>query len=292
MEENKTEEYILGAEERAIFEELKQVEASVEYNIKKLNRTLLQTRYYKEFILITKEGPVKLSNFFITVEQEENGKLSYHFRWFDKKLSMIDENMSVEKGKVHVVPEFKDIVGNIKINIEELITENDKQKGRLKGITEKLTVEQIRKIFSEEEQEEAAQAEKIELDFAKQTEKVKIGKYVQIKNNKIFERIPGVFEKGRKHIAAEDIESGNYIIIEKDKDKYYKNPEIQSGQFTIKKIFIMEHDEEKKEYQMYSQIMHIESYSNRKILIQKDELGELKVELIQVTQCQNLNEKI
>ena len=82
MERNKTKQYTFGADEKETLEKLSTVEASVGQNIQERNqRELIATKYYSEFVINTQKGPVTLENVFITAERDEQGQMSYHFRW-------------------------------------------------------------------------------------------------------------------------------------------------------------------------------------------------------------------
>ena len=85
MEENKTEKYTFGVDEKETLQAMATVEASVGQHIqKKSQRELVATKYYSKFVINTKNGPVTLNNVFITAERNKEGELSYHFRWLIK----------------------------------------------------------------------------------------------------------------------------------------------------------------------------------------------------------------
>ena len=83
MEGSKTNQYTFGPEEKEILQKISIIEASVEQNMQKKNiqEELIKTKYYSEFAIETKKGPIILNNVFITAEKDKEGNISYHFRW-------------------------------------------------------------------------------------------------------------------------------------------------------------------------------------------------------------------
>ena len=140
MENNKTEQYTFAPEEKEILQKLNVVEASVNaQNIQEKNqRELIATKYYSEFVINTEKGPITLKNVFITAEQDQNGKTSYHFRWInenEKGEQIIEECLSIDgDGKVHTEGDLAKYLGE-ELDIEELMKSNDLEKGRLKGVS-------------------------------------------------------------------------------------------------------------------------------------------------------------
>ena len=142
MENNKTEQYTFAPEEKEILEKLNIIEASVDsQNIQEKNqRELIATKYYSEFVINTISGPITLKNVFITAEQDQNGKTSYHFRWLnenEKGEQVVEECLAIDgDGKVYATGDLAKYLGE-ELNIEELMKSNDLEKGRLKGVSEK-----------------------------------------------------------------------------------------------------------------------------------------------------------
>lgn len=298
MDENKTEQYTFGADERATLEKLRQLEASVEQNNQRKNqRELITTKYYSEFIINTRKGPVTLNNVFITAERNKEGEMSYHFRWIAKKENgeqTIEENLVVdENGNVFASEGLKYYLGDAEIDIEELIVENDNEKGRLKGISERVLDDDSQRDKQQDkedrvqEEEQEAKNQKIEEDLAEQGEEVKIGKYREIKDDKIADRMPEVFEKGKKYGIAEDKVTGDCIIIEKENGQYKKNENVESGKKTTKRIFSIQPNGKLKESEIPDQSMRIKNNPQIELALEKDEYGDLEVQTVQVTPCES-----
>ena len=130
MEENKNEQYTFAPEEKEILEKMNLVEASVkEQNIQNKNqRELIATKYYSEFVVNTEKGPITLKNVFITSEMDQQGKVSYHFRWInenDNGEQVIEECLSIDAdGKVHAIGDLADYLGE-ELDIEKFVKSND-----------------------------------------------------------------------------------------------------------------------------------------------------------------------
>ena len=130
MEEKNT-QYTFAPEEKEILEKLEIVESGVSEKLNKENGELISTKYYEEFIINTKRGPVTLKELFITTEKNQEGKISFHFRWINEKTQTIEEKIIVDsEGRIYTIPELQEFIGDLDINIEELMAENEKEKGK------------------------------------------------------------------------------------------------------------------------------------------------------------------
>lgn len=292
MDSKEDNTYKFNKKEEEILKKLQKVEISVANSIKKSNRDLLQTRYYEQFKVNSRQGEITLENVFITVEQEDNGKISYHFRWLDKESELIEEKILVEDdGMLYTIPELENLFVDIEINMEELINENDKEEYS-RGISERSTPETVKKLLnqkddkdnSDEEKDEDAQ--KIEADLAEQDKDIKIGKHRKIKDDKIAEIMPEVFEEGKEYEIAEDNKSNKCIIVVKENGKYKENQKIEQGVTTTKKIFTIEPDGKQKESEMPDQLMRVPSDQDKEIAVTRDPYGDLQIRTVHVTPCQ------
>ena len=234
MEENKTEQYTFGTDEKETLKTMATVETSVGQHIQEKNqRELVSTKYYSEFVINTKNGPVTLNNVFITAERNKEGELSYHFRWVIKNRNgeqSIEENLAIdENGEIYVAEGLKDYLSDVQIDIEELMAENDDiKKGRLKGVSEKAEPEKMEKALEDEKKEKTPDEEKqqneetqeIEEDLEEQGEDLRISKYRKIKDTHLAERMPDVFGDGAEYGVAFSNKLNRYVIISKISSKY------------------------------------------------------------------------
>ena len=198
MDKNKTEQLTFGADEKEILKKMETVESSIGQNIQERNqRELIATKYYSEFVINTKNGPVTLNNVFITAEKDQQGNMSYHFRWIregEKGEHTIEENMVVDKdGKVYATGGLKDYLGDAEIDLDGIMAENDDiEKGRLRGISGIADKKEIEKSIKEKDDKNAQKEEKpeeqIEDDLGGE-ENLEISYYRKIKDNNLDEQI-------------------------------------------------------------------------------------------------------
>lgn len=293
MEENKTEKYTFGVDEKETLQAMATVEASVGQHIqKKSQRELVATKYYSKFVINTKNGPVTLNNVFITAERNKEGELSYHFRWLIKDKNgeqSIEENLAIdENGEIYVSEGLKDYLGDDQIDIEELMAENDDvKKGRLKGVSEKAEPEKMEKELEDEKKEKTPDEEKqkIEEDLKEQGEDLKISKYREIKDKHVAERMPDVFGDGTEYGVAFSNKLNRFVIISKVNGKYQINENVEPARMTWKSIISIDPNGESVERKVPHALMKT-NRSDKEIAVTIGQYGEVDIETVDVLPCQ------
>ena len=286
MEENKNEQYTFAPEEKEILEKMNLVEASVkEQNIQNKNqRELIATKYYSEFVVNTEKGPITLKNVFITSEMDQQGKVSYHFRWInenDNGEQVIEECLSIDAdGKVHAIGDLADYLGE-ELDIEEFVKSNDLEKGRLKGISEK---------SRPEEKQENEEVKEINKEMKKQGQDLELTNIRPIKDvQNIKERIPGVFDNSEEQAQAYSNKLGKFVIIEKvqndDKGTWQLNEDIQPAQPTMKTIISIDEDGDKIERKVPHALMKT-NRSDKEMAVTYGPYGTVNVQTVDVLPCQ------
>lgn len=136
MEENKSAQYTFGPEEKQILAILDSFEQELQARLQENNGEVENIKYYEKF----KMGDIDFNNIFITTEKDAEGNFTFHVY----SGSSSNEILAVDKdGKVSsIIPELEAYLSNI--NLEEVIAENEKEPGRLKGISEKMTPEEVK----------------------------------------------------------------------------------------------------------------------------------------------------
>ena len=212
MEENKSEQEILASFERELNEKLQETKGEIE-----------RVKYYERFTI----NGVDFNNIFITAEKDVAGNITYHMYSGDSSKEIISIGSD---GKVETKnPELKKYLGEV--DLEKSIAENERGRERQKGISEKATPKQTKKQEKDDSDEKKDEnTQQIEADLAAQGEEVRIGKHREIKDDKIAERMPEVFEKGKKYEIAEDRVTGEAMIIEKENGRYKKNEKVEKGE--------------------------------------------------------------
>lgn len=287
MEDNKTEQYTFAPEEKEILEKLNVVEASVNaQNIQEKNqRELVATKYYSEFVINTDNGQITLKDVFITAEQDQNGKTSYHFRWInenEKGEQVIEECLSIDaKGKVHATGDLAKYLGE-ELNIEELIESNDLEKGRLKGVSEK--------ISKVEKDEQDNNEEKIDEDLKEQGQDLELINVREIKDiQNIKERNPEVFGDSDEHAQGYSKKLGKFVMLEKVQDgkksKWQLNEKIQPAQRTLRTIISIDEKGEKIERKVPYALMKT-NRSDKEIAVTYGQYGTVNIQTVDVLPCQ------
>jgi len=290
MEENKTVQYTFGPEEKEILQKMSIVETSVERNNKQKNqRELIATKYYSEFVIDTKKGPVTLNNVFITAERNKESEMSYHFRWIMQKENgeqTIEENLVVdENGNIYVSDGFKDYLGDAEIDIEELMTQNDSEKGNLKGISEKVEPKEIEQDEMQGNEQDN-ETQEVEKDLQEQGEDLEISKYRKIKDTHVAERIPEAFGDGTENGIAFSNKLNRYVIISKLEGHYQMNENVEPARMTWKTIISIDADGQKVERQVPHALMQLPNNDKKEIAVTLDQYGDADIQTVDVLPCQ------
>lgn len=291
MENNKTEQYTFAPEEKEILEKLNIIEASVDLqNIQEKNqRELIATKYYSEFVINTINGPITLKNVFITAEKDQNGKTSYHFRWINenkKGEQIIEECLSIDgDGKVHATGDLAKYLGE-ELNIEELMKSNDLEKGRLKGVSEKIS--EVEKDKQDNSKEEKSQ--EIDEDLKEQGQDLELINVREIKDiQDIKERMPEIFEDSDEHAQGYSKKLGRYVMLEKvqngGKSKWQLNEKIQPSEPTRRKIISIDEKGENIEKEVPHALMKT-NRSDKEIAVTYGQYGIVNIQTVDVLPCQ------
>ena len=291
MENNKTEQYTFAPEEKEILQKLNVVEASVNaQNIQEKNqRELIATKYYSEIVINTEKGPITLKNVFITAEQDQNGKTSYHFRWInenEKGEQIIEECLSIDgDGKVHTEGDLAKYLGE-ELDIEELMKSNDLEKGRLKGVSEKIS-----KVEKDEQtNDKGDESQEIDQDLKEQGQDLGLINVREIKDiQNIKERMPEAFGNSDEHAQGYSQTLGKFVMVEKVKDgkksKWQLNEKVEPSQPTRRKIISIDEKGENIEKEVPYALMKT-NRSDKEIAVTYGQYGTVNIQTVDVLPCQ------
>ena len=291
MENNKTEQYTFAPEEKEILQKLNVVEASVNaQNIQEKNqREIVATKYYSEFVINTEKGQITLKDVFITAEQDQNGKTSYHFRWInenEKGEQVVLECLAIDAdGKVKTSGDLAKYLGE-ELDIEDLIESNDLEKGRLKGASEK--VSKLKK--DEQDNSQKGKEQEIEQDLQEQGQDLELTNIREIKDiQDIKERMPEVFGDSDEHAQGYSKTLGKFVMIEKVQDggksKWQLNEKAQPAQTTLRTIISIDEKGEKIEKKVPYALMKT-NRSDKEIAVSYGPYGTVNIETVDVLPCQ------
>ena len=291
MENNKTEQYTFAPEEKKILQKLNVVEASVNaQNIQEKNqRELIATKHYSEIVINTEKGPITLKNVFITAEQDQNGKTSYHFRWInenEKGEQIIEECLSIDgDGKVHTEDDLAKYLGE-ELDIEELMKSNDSEKGRLKGVSEKIS-----KVEKDEQtNDKGDESQEIDQDLKEQGQDLGLINVREIKDiQNIKERMPEAFGNSDEHAQGYSQTLGKFVMVEKVKDgkksKWQLNEKVEPSQPTRRKIISIDEKGENIEKEVPYALMKT-NRSDKEIAVTYGQYGTVNIQTVDVLPCQ------
>lgn len=291
MEENKSAQYTFGPEEKQILAILDSFEQELQARLQENNGEVENIKYYEKF----KMGDIDFNNIFITTEKDAEGNFSFHVY----SGSSSNEILAVDKdGKVSsIIPELEAYLSNI--NLEEVIAENEKEPGRLKGISEKMTPEEVKemlegkeKIVDEEEQETDEQQEdkgetteeKIKKDLEEQGEDLEISNYRKIKDKNVAERMPQVFGNSEENGIAYSNKLNRFIMLTKVNGKFKINDNVEPAQTAWKTIISIDENGESIEKRVPHALMET-SNDKQEIAITYGPYGEIDIETVEVLPC-------
>ena len=288
MENNKTEQYTFAPEEKEILQKMNVVEASVNaQNIQEKNqREIVATKYYSEFVINTEKGPITLKDVFITAEQDQNGKTSYHFRWInenEKGEQVVTECLAIDAdGKVKTSGDLAKYLGE-ELDIEDLIESNDLEKGRLKGASEKVS-----KL--EKDEQDNSKEQEIDQDLQEQGQDLGLTNIREIKDiQNIKERNPDVFGDSDEHAQGYSQTLGRFVMVEKVQDggksRWQLNEKVQPAQTTLRKIISIDEEGKKIEKKVPYALMKT-NRSDKEIAVSYGPYGTVNIETVDVLPCQ------
>ena len=291
MENNKTEQYTFAPEEKEILQKMDVVEASVNaQNIQEKNqREIVATKYYSEFVINTEKGPITLKDVFITAEQDQNGKTSYHFRWInenEKGEQVVTECLEIDAdGKVKTSGDLANYLGE-ELDIEALMESNDLEKGRLKGVSEK--VSKLEK--DEQDNSQKGKEQEIEQDLQEQEQDLGLTNIREIKDiQNIKERMPEVFGDSDEHAQGYSKTLGKFVMLEKVQDggksKWQLNEKIQPAQRTLRTIISIDEKGDKIERKVPYALMKT-NRSDKEIAVTYGQYGTVNIQTVDVLPCQ------
>lgn len=288
MNKETREQYTFKPEEKEILQEIATVESSVEKSKKQKEEQeeIVTTKYYSEFIINTKQGPIILNNVFITLERSKEGDMSYHFRWIVKNKNgkqTIEEKLVIdEHGNIYASEGLEDYLKDEEIDINELMAENDDiKKGRLKGISEKMDSKEQQDTQYKKDEE----TQKIEEDLEEQGEDLRISKYTKIKDTYVSERMPDVFNKGTENGITFSNKLNRFVMISKVNGKYQINENVEPARMTWKSIISIEPNGKKVERKIPHALMET-NRDDKEIAVTIGQYGEIDIETIDVLPCQ------
>lgn len=303
MKENKTEQYTFGPEEKDTLEILGLFEQELDEKLEESESEVQKVKYYETFQI----NEVNFNNIFITTEKDVEGNLTYHVYCGDSsnEILSIDSEGNVDVKNSELVPFLLDV------DLEEMINQNEKEPGKLKGISEKADPEELQRAIEkedehghkqkqedeeekEDEQEEQQEenenedeeTKEIDKDLKEQGEDLQISSYRKIKDSNISERMPEVFQDGVENGIAFSNKLNRFVIISKINGHYQLNKNVEPARLTWRTITSISPDGEQVERRVPHALMEIPGNDNKEIAVSIGHYGDIDIETVDVMPCQ------
>lgn len=283
MEEKKSEQYTFAPEEKQILEILNAFERELQEKLQETKGDIERVKFYEKFQM---QG-IDFKNIFITEERDINGNISYHVYCGDSsnEIISIDNN-----GKTKIKLELEKYLSGI--DLEQAILENEKDKGRLKGISEKTEPEEIKKKLlkkqpdeqQENNREENKETEEVREDLEAKGQDLKISKVRGIKDSHFKERMPEFFEETSENKIAYSDQLNGFVILSKINGEWQVNPSIEPAKTTRKTILSLGEDGEQIEKTVPYALMKTDN-SNKEIAVTIDQYGYIDIQTVDVLPC-------
>ena len=281
---------------------LNDVSESVKQTIQENDKKLIETRYYKEFVLNTKQGQLVLNDVFITLERNKEGDMEYHFRWAKENEQgemTIEEKMMADKdGNVYSIEALRGYFESTTLDMDTVLSKNDKERGRLRAIAEEK--EENKKGKKEEEakepQNEEQEEKKAKEDLKKDDKDIEISKFRKIKDNHLQERMPNVFDNNSEYAIAYSTTLGSFVVLEAKEgidengklSKQWKvNENVQTAGANYRYIISISENGDKVERKVpYALLRTNRADKEIAITLEAQNYGELDIETVDVMPCQ------
>ena len=279
---------------------LNDVSESVKQTIQENDKKLIETRYYKEFVLNTKQGQLVLNDVFITLERNKEGDMEYHFRWAKENEQgemTIEEKMMADKdGNVYSIEALREYFENTTLDMDTALSKNDKERGRLRAIAEEKEENKKDKEETKAPQNEEQEEKKAEEDIKKEDKDIEISKFRRIKDNHLQERMPNVFNNNAEYAIAYSATLGSFVVLEAREEidekgelrKNWKiNENVQTAGANYRSIISISENGDKVERKVPYALLRTNKVDKEiAITLEAQNYGELDIETVDVMPCQ------
>ena len=266
-------------DEKDILQILGTFENELGAKLKETNGELDTVKYYEKFTLKDiKNRDMDFMGVFITTEKDAEGKTSYHMYCGDASTEVLSIDAD---GNLKIKPELEGYFENI--NLEELMLENEQDKTRLKGMSEKIQHrekgEKENKEIEENEQENEQELQEEQLDEELQNEDLDLKGYKKIKDERLDEQngenSKGVEERG----VAYSRKLGAYVMIEKNGGQYQKAEGYEPAKVTMKTVYNVNSNGQQVEKKVPHALMQTNN-SEKEMSISFDQYGYVETGMV------------
>lgn len=270
--------------ENEILEILASFENELNERLEESKSEIERVKYYEKFSI----NGIDFKNIFITTEKDVDGNISYHVYCVDSSNEIL--SVDSERNVKITNSELAKFLGEV--DLENVMEENEQDKERLKGISEKASQEEIIKNNEkdndneQEENKDEDVSEEVEEDLENQGQDLGISKYRKIKDSHISEKMPEAFKSGIENGLAFSKKLNRFVIISKVDGKYQVNDKIEPAKITWKSIISISPNGEQVEKKVPHSLMKLPNNPKKEIAVTLDQYGDPHIETVDVLPCQ------
>ena len=289
MEQNQR--YTFGPEEKEILEILSSFENGISERLQQSNGELESVKYYEDFTLKGMKN-VDISGVFLTQEKDKDGNISYHLYFRDSS----NEILSIDKdGNIQINSNWKEVIGEI--DFEKSMEINDREPGRLKGISEKMAPEEMEKALKGEKKKDEQQdnveekeptPEEVNQSLQEQGQDLGISSIRMIKDKHLSERNPQVFDKSTEYALAYSNKLNSYVIAARVNGQFKLHDKIQPAKPTMKSVISIDVKGERIEQKVHHALMKTND-AKKEVAVTIGQYGYPDIETVDRLPC---NERV
>ena len=241
-------------------------EKELNKKLQETNSQLEQVKYYEKFVIKGIED-IEFLGVFVTTEVDADGNRSINLYDGDPSHPVLSVN---EENNITITPELSSFFEEI--DFEKTLHQNDEQKGRLKGISEKAKPEEIE--------------EKLQKQTEPGLEDLEITGFREIKDDNLETELPGLFSPNAEQKGCGYSKKLNaFVIVEKVNGQFQQVEEIEPAVPTTRTIISINEDGEKIEKKVPHALMKLKNNDDKEVSITIGEYGYIETGIVDVLPC-------
>ena len=249
-------------------------EKELNEKLQKTNSQLEQVKYYEKFVIKGIED-IEFLGIFVTTEVDAEGNRSINLYDGDSSHQILTVD---SQNNIQITPELSMFFEEI--DFQKTMEQNDKQKGRLKGISEKAEPQEIEKKLQKQPEEEAEP----------ELEDLEIVSFREIKDDNLERELPGIFSSNADKIGCGYSKKLNaFVFAEKVNGKFQLVEEIEPAIPTFETVITINENGDKIEKKVPHALMELKNNDEKEISITIGEFGYIETGIVDVLPC---NERV
>ena len=249
-------------------------EKELNEKLQKTNSQLEQVKYYEKFVIKGIED-IEFLGIFVTTEVDADGNRSINLYDGDSSHQILTVDA---QNNIQITPELSMFFEEI--DFQKTMEQNDKQKGRLKGISEKAEPQEIEKKLQKQPEGETEPG----------LEDLEIVSFREIKDDNLETELPGIFSSNADKIGCGYSKKLNaFVFAEKVNGKFQLVEEIEPAIPTFETVITINENGEKIEKKVPHALMELKNNDEKEISITIGEFGYIETGIIDVLPC---NERV